>query len=142
MPQSSSRRREHLWSCVRYIVLFGAFYFKNKNSWYSQFSISQVFGKGLLFLKIWHIRVNYGWNYGLLNLLFRFFCYRLGHLNNRQTKIAGNSIIYFFWKLKPKKVFGESFKFYDAPTTKWRSFKYFAKLKGNHILMANFFKFR
>ena len=38
-------------------------------------------------------------------------------------------------------MFGESFKFFDPPTTKWRSFKFFVKLNGNHILMANFSKF-
>ena len=47
----------------------------------------------------------------------------------------------FFWKLTPKQVFGESFMFFDPPTRKWWSFKFFAKLKGNHILMANFSKF-
>ena len=46
------------------------------------------------------------------------------------------------FKLTPKQVFGESFKFFDSPTTKWRPFKFFAKLNGNHILMANFSKFR
>ena len=96
----------------------------------------KYFGKGLLFLKFWLIRVNYCWNYGPSNLLFRFFLFRLGHLSNRQTKIAENSTIYF-WKLTPKQVFGESFKFFDSPTTKWRSFKFFAKLNVNHILMAN-----
>ena len=39
-------------------------------------------------------------------------------------------------------MFGESFKFFDPPTTKWRSFKFFAELNGNHILMPNFSKFR
>ena len=84
--------------------------------------------KGLLFLNIWHIRVNYCYNYGPSNLLFRFSCYRLGHLNNRQTKIAENSTI--------------SFKFFDPPTTKWQPFNFFAKLNGNHILMASFSKLR
>ena len=55
----------------------------------------KYFGKGLLFLKIWLIRVNYCWNYGPSNLLFCFFRFRLGHLNNRQTKIGENSTIYF-----------------------------------------------
>ena len=55
----------------------------------------KYFGKGLLFLKFWLIRVNYCWNYGPSNLLFRFFRFRLGHLSNRQTKIAENSTIYF-----------------------------------------------
>ena len=39
-------------------------------------------------------------------------------------------------------MFGESFKFFHALTTKRRSFKFFAKLNGNHILIANFSKFR
>ena len=56
----------------------------------------KYFGKGLLFLKIRHIRVKYCWSYRPSNLLFRFFRYRLGHLDNRQTKIAENSIINFF----------------------------------------------
>ena len=100
----------------------------------------KYFGKGLLFLKIWHIRVNYCWSYGPSNLLFRFFRYRLGHLDNRQTKIAVNSAIHFFKKLTPKQVFVESLKVFDQPSTKWRSFKFFAKLNRNHILMANFSK--
>ena len=102
----------------------------------------KYFGKGLLFLKIWHIRVNYCWSYGPSNLLFRFFRYRLGHLNNRQTKIARKSTIhfFFFWKLTLKHVFGESFKFFNPTTTKWWSFQFFAKLNGNHILMAKFFR--
>ena len=37
-------------------------------------------------------------------------------------------------------MFGESFKFFHALTTKRRSFKFFAKLNGNHILIANFSK--
>ena len=37
-------------------------------------------------------------------------------------------------------MFVESFKFFDPPTTKWRLFKFFAKLNGNYILMANFSK--
>ena len=103
----------------------------------------KYFGKDLLFLKIWHIRVIYCWSYGPPNLLFRFFHYRLGHLDNRQTKRSSWKLDNTFsWKLTPKKVFVESFKFFDPPTTKWRSFKFFAKLNGNHILMANFSKLR
>ena len=46
----------------------------------------------------------------------------------------------YFWKLIPKQVLFESFKFFDPPTTKWWSFKAFAKFNGNHISIANFFK--
>ena len=62
----------------------------------SNFLPVKCFGKGLVFLKIWHIRINYCWSYGPSNLLFRFSCYRLGHLDNRQTKIAENLAIHFF----------------------------------------------
>ena len=31
------------------VVLFGAFYFKNKNSWHFQFSISQIFWQRFIF---------------------------------------------------------------------------------------------
>ena len=103
----------------------------------------KYFGKGSWFLEIWLVRANYCWNYGPSNLLFRFFRFHLAHLNNSQTKIAENSTIHFlfFWKLTLKQVFGENFKFFDLSTTKWRSFKFFAKLNGNHILLANFSKF-
>ena len=101
----------------------------------------KYFGKVLLLLKTWHIRVNYCWNYEPTNLLFRFFLYRLGHLNNRQTKIAETSKIHFFGKLTPKQMFGKSFKFFDRPTTKRWSFKFFEKLDGI-ILIANFSKHR
>ena len=102
----------------------------------------KYFGKGLLFLKIWNMRVNYCWNYRPSNLLFRFFRYHWDHLNNKQTKIAENSTIHFFWKLTLKQVLGESFKFFDPPTTKWWFFKFFAKLNRNDTLMVKFSKLR
>ena len=55
----------------------------------------KYFGESLLFLKFWPIRVSYCWNYGPLNLIFPFFRFRLGHLNNRHMKIGENSKIYF-----------------------------------------------
>ena len=100
----------------------------------------KYFGKGSWFLEIWLVRANYCWNYGPSNLLFRFFRFRLGHLSNRQTKIAENSTIYFV-KANAKTSAWWKFQVFDSPTTKWRSFKFFAKLNGNHILMANFSKF-
>ena len=39
-------------------------------------------------------------------------------------------------------MFGDSLKFFDLPPTKWWSFKSFAKLNENHILMAIFSKLR
>ena len=37
---------------------------------------------------------------------------------------------------------GESFKFFDPATPKWRPFEFFPQLKGNLILMTNFSKLR
>ena len=45
-----------------------------------------------------------------------------------------------FWRLLSKEMSAKSLKFFGPPTTKWRPCKIFAKLNGNHLLMANIFK--
>ena len=80
---------------MKILSFLASFISKIKTADIFNFLSVKYFGKGLLFLKFWLIRVNYCWNYGPLNLLFRFFRFRLGHLNNRQTKIGENSTIYF-----------------------------------------------
>ena len=45
-----------------------------------------------------------------------------------------------FWKPQSKEISGKSLKFFGTPTTIWRPCKFFAKLNGNHLLMANIFK--
>ena len=118
---------------MKTLSLLGPFISKVKTDDIFNFPSTKYFGKFLLFLKMLHIRVNTCYNYGPSNLLFHFFRYRLGHLNNRQIEIVENStIFFFFWILTPKL----------TPTTKWRPVKSFAKLNGNHILMANFSKLR
>ena len=78
------------------LSFLASFISKTKTGDIFNFLSVKYFIKSLLFLKIWHIRVNYCWSYGPSNLLFRFFRYRLGHLDNRQTKTAENSTIIFF----------------------------------------------
>ena len=112
----------------KFLSFLASFISKIKIAEIFNFLSVKYFGKGLLFMKLWLIRVNYCWNDGPLNLAFRFFRFGLGHLNNRQTNIAENSTTYF-WKLTPKQVFGESFKSFDPTTTKWRSFKFLCKIK-------------
>ena len=109
---------------LKILSFLAPFISKIKTTGIFNFLSVKYFGKSLLFLKIWHIRANYCWSYGPSNLLFRFFRYRLDHLDNRQTKIAEDSTINFFWKLTPKQVFVESSKLFDPPTTKWWSFKF------------------
>ena len=77
---------------LSFLVLFS----KIKTVDFFNFLSVRYFSKGLLFLKTWHIRANYCWNYGPSNLLLRFFRCHLSHVNNRQTKIAEKLTIHFF----------------------------------------------
>ena len=126
-------------SKIENMVLFGAFYLK-ENSWH--FQSVKYFGKSLLFLKIWHIRVNCGWSYRPSNLLFRFFRYRLGHLDNREKRIAENSKVHFFWKLRPKKCLLKVSRFLTHPPQNDGPLNFLRNWTDNHILMANFSKLR
>ena len=82
------------------------------------------------------IGVYYCWNYGPSKLLLHFIEYCLDQLNNKHTKIAVNSTIQYFEGRSQKNVCWE----FGPSTTKWRPCKIFAKLNGNHLLMANIFK--
>ena len=78
------------------ILSFFTPFFKNKSSCNFQFSIRQDPRQRFV------IPENLKYNSQLLLKLravepsFRFFRYRLGHLNNRQAKIAEKSKIHFF----------------------------------------------
>ena len=100
----------------------------------------RYFNKGLLFRKIWHIRVNYFWNYGPSNLLFRFFHCRLGHLNNRQIKIAENLTMHFFEGKHQNKCLVKVSSSSTHQPQNDGPLNFFVKLNGNHFLMANFSK--
>ena len=91
-PPITEKRR---FKKLKVLSFFTPFISEIKTANIFHFPSIKYFGKGL-FLKIWHIRVNYFWNYGPSNLLFHFFHNRLGHLNNRQTK-------YIFLKANIKK---------------------------------------
>ena len=95
--------------------------------------------KILSYLKNWGIGVKYCWNYGPSKLLVNFIEYRLDQLNKKHTKIAVNSTMQYFEGSSQKKCLLKVWIF-GLPTTKWRPCKIFAKLNGNHLLMANIFK--
>ena len=65
------------------------------------------------------------------------------HLEVLMHQIFGQGFIYFtvFWRLLSKEMSAKSLKFFGPPTTKWWPCKIFGKLNGNHLLMANTFKF-
>ena len=100
------------------------FHFKNKNSWYFQFSTIQKFQQRFIVSE---------------NLTYKSQLFL--KLQAVEFGISFLSLS-FLRKLTAKKVFGETFKFFDPATTKWRPCKFLAKLNGNHILMANFSKLR
>ena len=84
-----------------------------------------------MYFKSRGIGVNCCWNYEQSKLL-HFIKYRLDQLNNKHTETAVNSAIQFFESHYEKKI--------GPPITTWRPCKTFAKLNGNHLLMANIFK--
>ena len=101
--------------------------------------MNQVLAKVLLYLKNWGIGANYCWNYVSSKLLLHFIKYLLDQLNKKHTKIAVNSTMQYFEGSSQKKCLLKVWIF-GPPTTKWRPCKIFAKLNGNHLLMANIFK--
>ena len=102
-------------------------------------------GKGLLHFKKWDIGVNYCWNYGSSKLLLNFIEYRLDQPNNKHTKTAVNSAIQYFAGCSQKKCLLKVWSFHHKMAWKrdWNfgpPCKIFAKLNGNHLLMANILK--
>ena len=97
-----------------------------------------------IIFKKWGIGVNYCWNYGPSKLLLHFIEYRLDQLNSsKDTKTEVNSAIQYFEGCCQKKCLLKVWcllKVFVPPATKWQPCKIFAKLKGNHLLMANIFK--
>ena len=117
-------------------MFFGDSFFKIKIADILNFYWIKYLDKVLSYLKNGGIRVNYCLNYGLSKLLLHFIEYRRDQISNKHTKIAVNSTIQYFEGRSQKNVCWE----FGPSTTKWRPCKIFAKLNGNHLLMANIFK--
>ena len=81
---------------IELFVIFGTSCFQNKNSWHLRFSITQIFQLTFTISEIWHGTVSFCWNYGPLNLLYRFTGYSRQQLNIRQMKTGVNLVIHLF----------------------------------------------
>ena len=112
------------------------FFFKIKIADILDFQWIKYLGKSLLNLTNRGIGVSCYWNHGLLKLLLHFIEYRLDQLNNKHTETAVNSTIQFFESSYQKSYLVKVWSFLVHP----QSCKIFAKLNGNHFLMANIFK--
>ena len=97
---------------MKNLYFFGGSFFKMKIAEVLNFQWIKYLGKGLSYLKNWGIGIYCCRNYG-------------------PSK---------FWRPLSKEMSAKSLKFFGPPTTKWRPCKIFAKLNGNHLLMANIFK--
>ena len=124
---------------MKSLCFFWRLLFQNKNCWHFEFLMNQIFRQRFINLKNWGIGVNYCWNYGPSKLLLHFIEYRLDQLNKKHTKIAVNSTMQYSEGSCQKKYLLKVWIF-GLPTTNWRPCKMFAKLNGNHLLMANIFK--
>ena len=93
-------------------------------------------GKDLSHMKNWGVGVNYCWNYVPSKLLLHFIEYLLDYLNSKHTKTSVNSTIQYFEGCSRKKCLLKVWKFLSIHHKMGK----FAKLNGNHILMANVFK--
>ena len=96
--------------------------------------------KGLSYSRNWGIGVNYCWNYGSLKLLLHFIEYRLDQLNSKHTKTAVSSTIPYFEGHSQKKCLLKVWSFLVYPPQNGSPVNFFAKLNGNHLLMASIFK--
>ena len=124
---------------MKIFCFFGGSFFKIKIAGIFNFSWIKCLGKGLSYSKNWGTWVNYCWNYGPSKLLLHFIEYHLDQLNKRHTKIAVNSTMQYFEGNSQKKCLLKVWNF-GRVGTKWRPGKFFAKLNGNRLLMANIFK--
>ena len=80
---------------LKILSFLAPFISKTKTTDIFNFLSVKYFGKSLLCLKIWHIRVNYCWSYGPSNLLFRFLRYRLWLMTEKNSRKLDNT---FFLK--------------------------------------------
>ena len=106
-----------------------------------------ILNESNIWTKVYHILINGAiavnccWNYGQPKLLLHFIEYCLDQLNNKHTKTAVNAAIQFFKSCNQKKYLVKVWIFLAHPPQYDGPVKFFVKLNGNHLLMANIFKF-
>ena len=97
-------------------------------------------GKGLSFSRNWGVGVNYCWNYESSKLLLHFIEYHLDQLNSKHTKTVVSSTIQYFEDRCQKKCLIKVWRFLVYSPQNGSPVNFFAKLNGNHLLIAGIFK--
>ena len=126
---------------MKKLSFFWQLLFLKKNYWHFEFLINHIFGRRLIIfeklryrselllkLRTFEVATSFHW------ISSKSTQYYQAHKNSSKL----NNII--FWRPPSKGMSAKSLKFFDPPTRKWRPCKIFAKLNGNHLLMANIFK--
>ena len=120
---------------MKNLCFFWRLLFWKKNYWHLEFLKNQIFGQRFIIFEKLRYRGRL-----LLKLLLHFIEYRLDQLNSKYTKIAENSGIQYFESCSQKKCLLKVWSFLVHPPQNDDPVKLFAKLNGNHLLMANNFK--
>ena len=118
-------------------LFFWRFFFQNRNCWHFEFSMNQIFGQRFIIFEKLRCR-------GLLLLKPRAVevttSFHWMSLRSTQKQALENSMKLgnaLFWRPLSKEMCAESLQF---STTEWWPCNFFAKLNGNHLLIANIFK--
>ena len=120
---------------MKNLCFFGGSFFKIKIADILNFQWIKYLGKGLSYLKNWGIGVCYCWNYWPSKLLLHWMLLRSTQKQALENSMKlGNAL---FWRPLSKEMCAESLQF---STTEWWPCNFFAKLNGNHLLIANIFK--
>ena len=126
---------------MKHFCFFGGSFFK-KYCWHLEFLMNQIFGKwfvisdkvrcsGQLLLKLRAVEVTTS---------FHWISSRSTYYQAHKSSSKLNNTV--FWMLLLKEMTTKSLIVFGPLTTKWRPCKIFAKLNGNHLLMANIFNLR
>ena len=116
-------------------LFFGGSFFKIEIADISNFHWIKYLGKGLSYLKNWVIAVCYCWNYWPSKLLLHWMLLRSTQKQALENSMKLDNAL--FWRPLSKEMCAESLQF---STTEWWPCNFFAKLNGNHLLIANIFK--
>ena len=116
-------------------LFFGGSFFKIEIADISNFQWIKYLGKGLSYLKNWGIGVCYCWNYWPSKLLLHWMLLRSTQKQALENSMKLDNAL--FWRPLSKEMCAESLQF---STTEWWPCNFFAKLNGNHLLIANIFK--
>ena len=114
--------------------------FQKANCWHLEFLMNQIFGQRFIIFEKLRYMGQLLLSYEPSKLVLQFIEYRLDQIKNKHTKIAVNLAIQYFEGCSQNKCLLKVWSFLVQPPQNGGPVKYFAKLNGNYLLLANIFK--